>query len=199
MHSSPDIYLDQSNTRGYVPSPWGNYTGIEVDPYYVWVFRPDAFACATHASVISCVQGKRPSPRWMAYDMPGEYLFDSYQVNVGGVPTPWETSRERQREHADTLPPFKGMVAFTACPDGTLLASAFKRKVYHPDKETYQAEDTGSPSLYVSDYTIDLEAGRIDVEPWKQLGGAAFELQKLPVPCWSLFEKLKAKLDNVSP
>ena len=28
-----------------------------------------------------------------------------------------------------------------ACPDGTLLASAFKRKVYHPEQETYQAED----------------------------------------------------------
>ena len=33
LHSSPDIYLDQSNTRCYVPSPWRSYTGIEVDPY----------------------------------------------------------------------------------------------------------------------------------------------------------------------
>ena len=55
--------------------------------------------------------------------------------------------------------------------------------------------------MYVSGYTIDLKAGRIDVDPWKQLSGAAVGLQKLPVPCWSLFEKLKAdlqaKLDNV--
>ena len=112
--------------------------------------------------------------------MPGEYLFDSYQVNIGGVPTPWETSRERQREHADMVAPFKGMVAFTACPDGTLLASAFKRRCYHPDKETYQAEDSGSPSLYASDYAIDLKAGRIDVEPWKQLGGAGVGLAEAP-------------------
>ena len=201
LHASPEIYVDQSNTRCYVPSPWGNYTGIEVDPYYLWVFRPDAFACATHASVISCIQGKRQSPRWMGYAMPGEYLFDSYQTNIGGVPTPWETSRERQREHADKLPPFKGMVAFTACVDGTLLASTYRRRVYHPDKQKYEAEDSGSPALRTSVYTIDLKAGKIDVEPWKQVGGAAYHLQKLPIPCWSLFEKLKANLqaerDNV--
>lgn len=194
LHASPEIYVDQSNTRCYVPSPWGNYTGIEVDPYYLWVFRPDAFACATHASVISCIQGKRPSPRWMGYAMPGEYLFDSYQTNIGGVPTPWETSRERQREHADKLPPFKGMVAFTACVDGTLIASTYKRRVYHPDKQRYEAEDSGSPALRTSVYTIDLKAGKIDVEPWKQIAGAAYQLQKLPIPCWSLFEKLKANL-----
>jgi hypothetical protein len=201
LRSSPEIYLDQSNTRCYVPSPWGSYTGIHVDPYYLWVFGPYGFACATHASVISCVQGQRPSPRWMSYAMPGEYLFDSYQLNVGGVPTPWETSRDRQRDRADQLPPFKGLVAFTACMDGTLLASMFKRKVYHPDKGTYEAEDSSSPSLYTSVYTIDLEAGSLAVEPWKQVGGAAFQVQKLPIPCWSLFEKLKAnlqaKLDNV--
>jgi hypothetical protein len=47
------------------PEDWTSYNGIEVDPYYLWVFGKDGIACATHASIIKCLQNKfkllRPS------------------------------------------------------------------------------------------------------------------------------------------
>jgi len=38
------------------------------------------------------------------------------------------------------------------------------------------------------------KAGRINIDPWVKLGGQAYQVQKLAIPCWSLFESLKAKL-----
>jgi hypothetical protein len=49
----PRVILNYSQER-----PWTSYNGIEVDPYYLWVFGKDGIACATHASIIKCRQGK---------------------------------------------------------------------------------------------------------------------------------------------
>ena len=58
------------NSWAEVPGPeqWPNYNGIEVDPYYVWLFGKSGIACATHASMIKCRQGKIGTPSWIYHD-----------------------------------------------------------------------------------------------------------------------------------
>ena len=51
--------------QGQVPIPMDVYTGVAVDSKYLWVYGQHGFACATHASVISCINGKRPMPLWL--------------------------------------------------------------------------------------------------------------------------------------
>ena len=63
-----EIYVDiGSGKSGYVPSPWGGYDGLGVDQHYVWVFGSGGFACATHASIVRCLQEKKGKPRWMEH------------------------------------------------------------------------------------------------------------------------------------
>jgi len=58
------------NAWGTVKGPehWTSYNGIEVDPYYVWVFGKGGIACASHASIIKCRQGKLERPTWIYHD-----------------------------------------------------------------------------------------------------------------------------------
>jgi hypothetical protein len=188
LRSSSEIYVNQSNTDGYVPTPWGDYSGIEVDPYYVWVYRPHAVVCATHASVISCIQGKRKMPRWMEHG-PNDVLGDQSHQGEGNL-WQWEDGRQIK-----SRPPLKGLIAFSPCTDGTLYASIYNRTV---TKSTpggqwlFEAKD--SLSSYTTRYNIDLKAGRLNVDPWVKCGGKALQVQKMPIPSWSLFESLEATL-----
>lgn len=193
LRSSPDIFVDQQNKDYHVPSPWPSYNGIAVDDYYLWVFRPEGFVCATHASVVKCTLGKSSSPRWMSYSIPGEYLFDSYELFGGGLYS-WESSRDRQKYNADKVGPLKGLVSLSPCKDGTLVASIYKRTIRHPDRDSYVANDSLSP-LYTMDYNIDLKGGAINVGTLVKSDNAyGVQVQKMPIPCWTLFESLEADL-----
>ena len=55
------------------PQNWTDYNGIEVDPYYLWVFGKGGIACATHASMIKCRQGKIPRPAWIYHDFDKQF------------------------------------------------------------------------------------------------------------------------------
>jgi hypothetical protein len=41
------------------------YSGIEVDPYFLWVYGRDGIRCATHASVTAFLTKKIPMPHWL--------------------------------------------------------------------------------------------------------------------------------------
>jgi hypothetical protein len=189
LRSSSEIYVNQSNTGAYVPTPWGDYSGIEVDPYYLWVFRPHAVACATHASVISCILGKRTSPRWMEHSP--DALGDQTRDGEGNL---WELEDGR---HVKSRPPLKGLLSFSPCIDGTFYASIYHRTVSRSTPEgrwLFKAKDTlGS---YTTRYNINLKAGKLNVDPWVKIGGVARQVQKMPIPCWSLFESLDADLKS---
>lgn len=189
MGSSREIYVNQSDADSYVGSPWDDYTGIDVDPYYLWVFRPEGFACATHASVMSCIQGHRQSPRWMEHsptgllgDQPG--LDETFWVNGQETKTP---------------PRLNGVRSLSPCQDGTLFASIDTRTL---DEQSIQNKllfvPIDSPGLYTTTYRIDLEAGRINVDPWLTCGavGLALQVQKMPISCWGLFDSLNADLQS---
>ena len=55
------------------PKNWSSYNGIEVDPYYVWVFGKGGIACASHASMIKCRQGKMKAPSWIYHDFDKQF------------------------------------------------------------------------------------------------------------------------------
>lgn len=190
LRSSSEIYVNQSNTDGYVPAPWATYSGIDVDPYYLWVFRPEGVACATHASVIKCVLGKRTTPRWMEHS-PTDVFGD---LSRKGERDQWYV--RETNEYIRTYPPLKGMLSLSPCTDGTLYASIYTRAVLLDETTgSWVAKDTlGS---YTTGYSIDLKAESLKVEPWEKCAGAAFQVQKMPIPCWSLFESLEADLKGI--
>jgi hypothetical protein len=187
LRSSSEIYVNHSNTGGYVPTPWGDYIGIEVDPFYIWVFRQHGLACATHASVISCLQGKRKMPRWMEHG-PADALGDQSRDGEGND---WLVDGRRVKSR----PPLKGLISLSPCIDGTMYASIYNRTVSRSTPEgrwLFEAKDTlGS---YTTRYNIDLKAGRLNAGPWVKCGGKALQVQKMPIPSWSLFESLEKTL-----
>jgi hypothetical protein len=81
------------------------------------------------------------------------------------------------------------------CQDGTIYASIYNRTVTRSNaggRWLFQAHDR--LSSYTTTYNIDLKAGRLNVAPWDECFGAAEHVQKIPIPCWSLFESLDADL-----
>jgi len=84
-----------------------------------------------------------------------------------------------------------------------MYASIYSRTISRSNAQgyfLYTATDTlGS---YTTTYNIDLKAGSLNVAAWEKCAGTAHQVQKLPIPCWSLFESLyadlKAKPDRVS-
>jgi hypothetical protein len=103
-----NIWAGTIDSCAHVLSPWNEYNGIEVDPYYLWVFRGtegDAnIACATHASVIKCRQGKLPAPNWITYTFK--------LADFAAAATEQEKSVKRWK-----------VVSLYPCSDGTLAAS----------------------------------------------------------------------------
>jgi hypothetical protein len=128
------------------PENWTDYNGIEVDPHYVWVFGKGGIACATHASMIKCKQGKIRRPSWIYHD------FD----------------KQFRRPAVTSLYP---------CADGMLVVSMLDE-------------------IYTPDYRIDRGANRVVTSSWVKRGGSAKQVIKMPIPCWSVLESLKASLER---
>jgi hypothetical protein len=65
LEGSTDIFIWTNNAQNTVRIPHSAYSGIAVDPYFLWMYGRDGFACATHASVMSCINKKRSMPLWL--------------------------------------------------------------------------------------------------------------------------------------
>jgi hypothetical protein len=104
--------------------PWTSY-GIEVDPYYLWVFGKDGIACATHASIIKCRQGKIPRPSWIYHDLEKQ-VFPGR--DAGGLPE---------------------VTSLCPCADGTLVA-IIQGNIYTADYEIVRAERYSSSRQIVT-------------------------------------------------
>jgi hypothetical protein len=129
------------------PENWTSYNGIEVDPYYLWVFGKGGIACATHASIIKCRQGKITRPSWIRHD------FDK-----------------------QVFPSAPEVTSLYPCADETLVANV-------------------QGNIYTADYEIDRKSRRIVTSSWVKRGGNAKQVIKMPIPCWSMLESLRANLE----
>ena len=97
LRSSSEIYVDRCNERCYVPSPWGSYTGIAVDPYYLWVFGTGGFACTAHASVMRCISDQakdtNSKPRWLMGPSIDQLLWDGPQYFDSNEAKSWPPTK----------------------------------------------------------------------------------------------------------
>lgn len=192
LRASRDIYVHRLNDGYRVPSPWSDYIGIAVDRHYVWVFSHWGIACATHASIIACVLKKRTSPRWMEYSIPAAMLgrypyFDEHHVR--------QEDRDGWAELGNPTT-MKGLLSLSPCADGTMLASVVYRGFgSHANPWTGQWTAFDDPRIYTTHYTIDVAGQSLQiVEPWTRIDGQAYQVQKMPIPCWSLMASLREEL-----
>jgi hypothetical protein len=160
-----NIHVAACNTWGTVPGPtdiyerpWTSYNGIEVDPYYLWVFGKGGIACATHASIIKCRQGKIRRPSWIHHDY-DKQIFPGR--DAGGLPE---------------------VTSLCPCADGTLVAN-IQDNIYTADYEIVHAERYSS-------------SRQIVFSSWVKRGGKAKQVIKMPIPCWSMLERLRANLQS---
>ena len=95
-------------------------------------------------------------------------------VNSGGkIPPRWL--------HYPSLPQdLRGLVSLSPCEDGTILIAANP-----PGK---------AQTIQTAPYEIDIAKGTVKVGDWTKIRGEALHVQKLPMPGWSLFKSLTAKL-----
>ena len=136
-------WIEKATVEG--PEHWTSYNGIEVDAHYVWLFGKGGIACATHASMLKCKQGKIVRPTWIYHD------FDKQQFNAPEV---------------GNLCP---------CADGTFVLSMLDQ-------------------IYTAHYRIDHTIRRIVTSSWVKRGGKASQVVKMPIPCWSVLERLNESL-----
>ena len=214
LRASSDFYVLGVNGGHYVASPYPAYTAVVADSHYLWIFTPGGFACATHASIIKCIQdgGQASTVRWMFHALPsnmmGRFLTD---VNHNPIPPdqmPMDGNGKGNYWEIDgvprvrPMPALRGMESMSPCDDQTIFASVIYREASSeprgyadPTPVCWIAQDIRK--MYVTSYTIDVARQALVVrEPWTPIGGQALKVQKLTVPCWSLFSSLKLRLQT---
>ena len=184
--ASADVFVKASDQlKGYLPIPpsWTSYTGIGVDQTYLWIFRPEGFACVTHTSLIQCVRRKRAQPSWITHS-PDDILYKGDQ-HRGARP--------------GAIPPLKGLVDLFPCEDGTLVAAAYLRTIARSDVgQGWQYDTNDDNILSIGDYHTDLARNALYVT-WRRVeDNQALQVHKVPMSCWPLIEgttqSLTAKL-----
>jgi hypothetical protein len=148
------IHVVVSTQSNYVqkvvgPKGWTSYNGIEVSQNYLWVFGKGGIACATHASINKCCQGKIEQPSWIYHDIGNQF------------------------------PSGSEVTSLFPCADGTLVANI-------------------AGDIYTADYDIVPFSGPTDrhivTSSWVKRNGKAKQVIKMPIPCWSMLESLRANL-----
>ena len=162
-----NLWVETMNTEVHVASPWQEYNGIAVSPYYVWVFGAQGFACATHTSVIRTMRGEIASPRWITYALKGTDFAQAY-------PNMSPAQREAMARG------YK-VISLHPCADGTLSISV-----------------SDPWNIWTANYEVNLKDQRIETGSWVERGGGLMEIQKMPIPGWSLYTSLKANLDSLA-
>ena len=189
LADSPDIYVIRHDDylHSYVPTPWAQYSGIEVDEQFLWVFTAGAFACATHTSIMKAAIDRQAGnanskPRWITHS-PKDLLHKL--SSSGGGPV----------EPVAGGPALEGVRELAPCDDGTLMISAVTRSY---DESGKMRGDDG-PNMHTAECEVDVAAGTIEVGSWTKLaGGPASQIQKHAIYCWPLFDSLKARLSEES-
>lgn len=185
---SPEIYVCWQEKAGYVGAPWGDYQGLAVDAHHLWAFEHERIACATHASILRCLNGEIGKPEWIEYRADQLLYTDEYH---------------KRKNEVRQLPPLKGIVDLGACDDGTIVASIFTRSVitrsYGGRSVHTYAETIDRNALYTGRYAIDPGSAALSVS-WEKIGATTGNrLQKTPVFCWDALLGLISMLREMNP
>lgn len=186
--SSSEIYVRSDKKEGYVSCPWGSYKGLTSDQQYVWIYTAEGIACASHESVIRCLNGEIQKPTWIEH-FPNDLLYTSA----------YHEHKNQISEH----PLLQGVIDVSACDDKTLVASIFSRTA---TSFSYDARSAYSyykfvdhNALYTATYSIDPKASTIAIN-WKKMEGTTgVRLQKSPIFCWDTVVGLVSMLEKVNP
>lgn len=198
MSGSQQVYLNFGNRDHYIPGVpgWGPCTGVAVDQNYVWLYQPYGFAVASHASVLSHVGGKRSAPRWIAFPHLGDTLLGARLNRGDGVTTGEKYRVTYNGRRVDTKPPLLGLVSLSPCSDGTLFAAVVHRDIEEtPVPYQYRRFDvTDTRTIQAAAYQVDVDQGTVSVGAWTQIPGEARQVQKLPMPGYTLLSSLMTNL-----
>jgi hypothetical protein len=185
--------------EGYVPGPegWVTYSGVSADQHYLWVWRWDGPACATHASVIRCLAERAKGnmaakPRWIQHRVP--VALEHIEEGHGDVPKGRSAygPGPQLATWSDSPPPPKGLFEVCACDDESLFVAIYERTA---DKKWALAQGdywmvNDVLGLYTGVYDIHLGQGVMDATWTRIEANVGLRIQKLPIHCWSLFSSL---------
>jgi hypothetical protein len=162
-----------------------------VDQDYLWLFQPYGFALVSHASVLSHVLDTRRPPRWITFPSLGDALLGERLEQGDGA----HHFRYNGYE-VDTKPPLLGLVSLSPCSDGTLLGAVVHRTIEpEPIPHAYMLWNiTDTWTIQTGTYDVDTVKGTVSVGDWTKIPGSALQVQKLPMPGYTLLENLTANL-----
>jgi hypothetical protein len=144
-----------------------------------------------HFPGLSFVHGTWPEPRWIAFPSLGDALLGEGLNRGDGA-----HHFRYHGDEVDTKPPLLGLVSLSPCSDGTLLGAVVHRTIEpDPIPHEYMVWDiTDRWTIQTATYNVDSVQGTVSVGDWTKIPGSAREVQKLPMPGYTLLENLTANL-----
>jgi hypothetical protein len=181
---SGDVYVDFRRSprgkdpvvkEGFVRGPWeGNwYYGLAVNRNYVWVHAPAGFACATHASVIRCLEGKLDKPAWAYHQM--------------------DATLSKGKED-----PKGKILDFYPCDDGSFLASLTEGDPLATNGEPLY---TAAYHVNLKTHYIAVHWIRDRAKVIQRIGNGAkaYRSCKVPLFCWPQLDALMKHVEQTYP
>ena len=157
---------------GLLNAQFQGYSGLGVDQTYLWVHTSQAFACATHASVLRCLAGEIDKPTWIIHQM--------------------DVSLPKGKQDP------KGRISnLCPCDDGTLIFSLSEGEVSTGGAPLYSAGyhvnlKTGHLAVH---WVRDSSRAPKRIEN----GAAAYRLCKVPLFCWPRLDGLIKFVEETYP
>ena len=79
------------------------------------------------------------------------------------------------------------------------LTKGYKVMSLHPCADGTLTVGVADPwALWTANYEIKLKEQRIDTGSWVDRGAGMAPVQKMPIPCWSLYASVKENLDSLT-
>ena len=157
---------------GFQPVQLPGYSGLGVDQTYLWVNTSRGFACATHASVLRCLEGEIDKPTWMIHQMDVS-LPKGKQDPKGNI--------------SDLCP----------CDDGTLIFSLTEGEVSTGGAPLYSA--AYHVNLKTRHLAVHWVRDSSHAPKRIENGAAAYRLCKVPLFCWPRLDGLIKFVEQTYP
>ena len=171
---------------GFFKAPWNDFVGLAADSKYLWVYRSDAIACATHFDVMMGVVNQQVSPQWMVYEIPHDVTDPAYD--------PGELINYRGNFFR------QGLMDLAACDDGSLVAIyGNKGQILLGDVYLLSPTvDRQRQTLTMAGSVADGQGHDKPTHGWKRTAEKyaiqPYRVLKEPIYCWSVIDGLYESL-----